>query len=176
MIHVGGHGWIDVSPSEWEWLRVHGPDLEARHVDPDEDRMRAAKLVRARIEAEHPPFQLWPTPEVPMRVIAPGSVPGAPARLLSRLRSAGWTVVVTYARGTVTLARDGFSGRGADKTPKHYPAKIVGSYALRCSLGVRRAVAIWWEGGAGRLDPQGVLVWGDRYAQWIGIQEFERGL
>jgi hypothetical protein len=39
-------------------------------------------------------------------------------------------------------------------------------------------VAIWWESekDPSKLDTQGVLVWGDRFAQWIGIKDFERSL
>jgi hypothetical protein len=174
-MHLPGLGWVDTDPEGWFMHRVHKPDPEPRYVDPEEERARVAVAMRAWRDAQHPPYVPWPDPEVPMRVIAPGSLPSAPARLLSALRSAQWRVVVTYARGTATEAREGFTGKGAQKRPKHYPAKIVGSYALRASLGVRRAVAVWWD-SAGRVEPQGVLVWGDQYAKWVGIQEFERSL
>lgn len=135
--------------------------------DPDEDRLRVAELVRQA--AVQPPlwdgYPQWPAPDIPMRVVPPGALAKGPARLLSRLRSADWAVVVTYARGATFDAQ-------------RRPGRVVGSFALRCSRGDQRAVAIWWEGRTdpARLEPQGVLVWGDRFAQWIGIQEFERGL
>lgn len=136
-------------------------------LDPDADRARVAELVRAA--AVQPPLweghPRWPEPEVPMRIVAPGVLGKSPARLLSKLRSASWAVVVTYAKGATFDAQ-------------RRPGRIVGSYALRCAKGNRRAVAIWWEGQAdpSKLESQGVLVWGDRFAQWIGIKEFEGGL
>ena len=133
-----------------------------REVDPDAERERLAELLRERRRAQTPGWQPWPAPEVPMRVVAPGSTSGGVARLLSALRSAEWRSAVTYARGTLPGAR-GRRGR------------VVGSWAVRAAKGSRRAVAIWHESG-GKLTAQGVLVWGDRYAEWIGVQEFERGL
>jgi hypothetical protein len=134
-----------------------------RNVDPEHEREVLAEILRARRERENPPHRPWPEPEVPMRVVEAGAAPKSVARLLSRLRSAGWRTVVTYARGTTFDAQ-------------RRPGRVVGTYALRAASGRRRAVAIWWEGKAGKLDTQGVLVWGDRFAQWVGIQEFERGL
>lgn len=139
------------------------PELDLPvHGDPAELSAAAAARVRARMAAENPPAEPHPVPEVPMRVIGPGAAPDAVRALSARLAGLGWRVVVTYCRGTKT------------STQKRYRT-VVDSYAVRAALGVRRAVAIWWV-RAGKLETQGVLVWGDRYAAWVGIQEFERGL
>lgn len=145
------------------------------HLDPDQDRARVAEVLRARRAAESPPWAPWPAPAIPMREVDGATLSGGPARLLSRLRAAQWRVVVTHCRGTLTEARDGFTGKGAERRPKHYPAKIVDSWAVRAGKGNRRAVAIW-HGVSGKLTSEGVLVWGDRYAQWIGLREFEGGI
>lgn len=131
-----------------------------REVDPDHEREVLAEVLRARRERENPPHRPWPAPEVPMLVVAPGAAPRPVARLLSRLRSAGWRTVVTYARGTTFDAQ-------------RRPGRVVGSFALRTASGNRRAVAIWWQDEAGKLTSKGVLVWGDRFAQWIGVEAFE---
>jgi hypothetical protein len=161
---VLGVGRVDCRPNRLP--PVHRPDPEPRHVDdPEAERIRIAERVheRMRVDPPWPDYPAWPAPEVPMRVIAAGSLPSAPAKLLSKLRSASWVVVVTYARGSVPDAQ-------------RRPGRVVGSFALRCRRGDRRAVAIWWQSMAGKLETQGVLVWGDRAAEWIGVQEFERGL
>lgn len=175
MIFIPRVGWLDVRPSQWPVGRVRKPDPEPVHVDPEQERARVAELVRARHERENPPYEPWPEPEVRMRTVEGADVPDAPARLARRLQSAGWRVAVTYARGTWERARDGFTGKGADRRAKHYPGKVIGSYAVRASKPDRRAVAIWHE-QAGRLSAHKVLVLGDGPARWIGIQEFERGL
>lgn len=147
-------GAMRVEDQPEQWLPVH--------VDPALDRARVAAVLAERRAREHPGHQPWPAPEIPMYVVEPGALRNAPARLLSRLRVAGWRSVVTYARGTTFDAQK-------------RPGRVVGSYAIRSSLGNRRSVAVWWEGDKGRLEePRGVLVWGDRPAQWIGIREFER--
>ena len=173
-LHVFRVGWIRDPGHE---VRLHDPHHFQALVyeDPEAARARVAEVLRKRAEAENPPHEPWPAPEVPMRVVEAGAVPGAPARLLSLLVARGWRVVVTYARGTLTCARDGFTGKGADRRAKHYPAVVVGSWALRASAPGRRAVAIWHERG-GKFSAQGVLVFGDRPAQWIGVKAFEEGL
>ncbi len=135
---------------------------EPRHGDPAADMARAAAAVRARNLADNPPWQPWPPPEIPMRVIEPGAAPDAVAALSRRLQAAGWRVVITYCRGTKPA-----------RQKRHQV--VVDSYAVRAATRGRRAVAIWWR-RAGKLETQGVLVWGDQYARWIGIQEFEGGL
>lgn len=134
-----------------------------REVDPEREREVLAEVLRMRRERENPPHQPWPLPEVSMRVINAGAAPRAVARLLSRLRAAQWRSVVTYARGTTFDAQ-------------RRPGRVVGSFALRTASGNRRAVAIWWQDEAGKLTSRKVLVWGDRFAQWIGIEAFEEGL
>lgn len=171
--HVFRVGWVytglDLLPA------VHRPLPEAVHADPEREREVLGEILRARRERENPPWSPWPEPEIPMRVVDAGAAPGGVARLLSRLRSAEWRSVVTYARGTLSRARDGFTGTGASKRPKHYPAVVVGSWAIRAARGNRRAVAIWHE-RAGKLESQGVLTWGDAPARWVGVQEFEKGM
>jgi hypothetical protein len=96
-----------------------------------------------------------------MRIIEPGAVKKAPARLLNALRIAGWRSVVTYARGTVFDAQK-------------RPGAVVSSWAIRAGKDNRRIVAIWWERTAGKFESKGVLAWGDRPAAWIGLREFEK--
>lgn len=132
-------------------------------LDPDAERIRVAALVRARRAAENPPHKPWPASEVPMREMGVASVPGAPGKLARRLVGLGWRVVVTYAKGTTFDAQ-------------RRPGRVVGSFAIRGSYGNRRCVAIWWQGAAGRFETRGVLVWGDRCAEWVGVQAFEEGL
>jgi hypothetical protein len=163
---VLGVGVVDCRPNRLP--RIHRPDPVQRQVDdPEAERVRIAERVRVRmtVPPPWPGHPIWPAPEIPMRVVEAGAVPKGVVRLLSRLRSAGWRTVVTYARGNVPDAQ-------------RRPGRVVGSYALRAASGNRRAVAIWWESNkdASKLDTQGVLVWGDRTAEWIGIQAFERGL
>jgi len=143
---------VDIRPS----LSVP-PEL-----DPTADRARVAEVVRAQNLALHPPYEPWPAPEVQMRVIAPAAAPDAAQALSRRLAELGWRVVVTYSRGT------------KPSTQKRHQV-VIDCYAVRAGKGQRRAVAIWWR-RAGKVTTQGVLVWGDRIAQWVGIQEFERGL
>ena len=163
MIHVFGFGWIDVEPSNWLASQpIYRPDPEPRHCDPERERAEVAERLRLRKIADNPPRQPWPAPEVPMRVLAPGSIPSAPAKLLRSLRSLGWAVVVTYARGTSPNAQ-------------RRPGRVLDSYALRSSFRNRRAVAFWTGPPGGRLTSDGVLLWGDRHMQWVGVQEFERG-
>ena len=152
----------------------HPSALVVPNEDPHVRRREVAEILRARQLAANPPHEPWPSPEIPMRVVELGSCPSAPARLVSRLVRADWRVVVTYARGTLSVARDGFTGTGAEKRPKHYPARIVGSWAVRAGAPGRRAVAIWHVGADGKLSAQGVLRWGDSPAHWIGMQQFER--
>jgi hypothetical protein len=172
--HVFRVGWVH-EPDPTLGIRVHSPDQVRVYEDPATARARVAEVLRKRAEAENPPYEPWPAPEVPMRIVEAADVPSAPASLSSALRAAGWSVVVTYARGTLTRARDGFTGRGADRRSKHYPAKIVGSWAVRAASPGRRAVAIWHESG-GKLAAQAVLCWGDAPARWIGVEAFKKGL
>jgi len=163
---VLGVGRVDCRPNRLP--RVHRPDVFPTYIDdPEAERARIAERVaeRMRIAPPWPGHPIWPAPEIPMRVVEAGAAPASVARLLSRLRGAEWRTVVTYARGNVPDAQ-------------RRPGRLVGSYALRAASGNRRAVAIWWESKTdmGKLDTQGVLVWGDRVAEWIGIQAFERGL
>lgn len=171
--HVAGVGWVYSGDDLLPVLRKPDPvpeAYEAMQARMDVYRERC-RLERERERTPEP----WPEPEIPMRVVAAGAAPNAPARLLSALKAGGWRFVVTYARGTLTPARDGFSGRGADRVAKHYPAKVVGSWAIRAARGPDRAVAFWHESG-GKLSAQAVLRWGDAPARWIGMQEFERSL
>ena len=163
-MHVAGVGWIDCRPSEWEFDRIVGPAPLPVHVDdPEAERERVAARVaeRMRVEPLWPGYPVWPAPEIPMRVIEAGAVPGAPARLLSKLRSADWRVVVTYARGTTFDAQ-------------RRPGRVLDSYALRSASGNRRAIPIWTGSPGGKLTSGGVLLFGDRPTQWIGLREFER--
>ena len=139
----------------------HPSALVVPNEDPHARRREVAEILRARQLAENPPAQPWPQPEIPMRVVELGSVPSAPARLVSRLVRADWRVVVTYARGN-TIAAYGRVGR------------VIGSWAVRAGAPGRRAVAIWHVDGKGKLSAQGVLRWGDSPAHWIGMQQFER--
>lgn len=148
---------IDLIPA------VRRADSEGVWLDPEADRARVAEVLRVRRSAETPQREPWPEPEVPMRVIEAGAAPSSVARLLNVLRGAGWRSVATYARGT------GFDAQ-------RRPGKVVGSFSLRAARGNRRAVVIWHQDAAGKLTSRGVLVWGDRHAEWIGVQEFERGL
>lgn len=150
MVLFAGGRRVEDRPTQW--LPVH--------LDPAADRERVSTILRARALAESPPYEPWPAPEVPMRAVEPGALRGTPARLLSKLRSADWRAVVTYARGTTFDAQ-------------RRPGAVIGSWALRASKGNRRMVAIWWERTPGKLQTKGVLVWGDRPAQWVGVSEFE---
>lgn len=71
-----------------------------------------------------------PEPQVPRRPAVPAEVPTMAGRLAKSAASAGWTVVLTYARGTA-IDRRGRSGI------------VVHSLAARLSKGTDRAVAIW---------------------------------
>lgn len=172
--HVRGVGWVytgaDLLP------RVHRPGTVPEDYEEHQTRMalyrERLREERERASAPPPP---WPAPEVPMRVVEPGAAPRAVARLLGALRGAGWRTVLTYARGTLTPARDGHTGQGAERRRKHYPAVVVGSWAVRAAHGGRRAVAIWHERG-GKVSAQGVLLFGDSPARWVGIKEFEGGI
>lgn len=171
--HVPGVGWVytglDLLP------RVHRAGSLPEDYDACRARMDAYRE-RCRVEREREwTAQPWPAPEVPMRVVEPGVAPDAVLRVLKALQAAQWRFVVTYARGTLTPARDGFSGKGAAKVAKHYPAKVVDSWALRAGCAGRRAVAIW-HGYNGKLTSEGVLCWGDAPARWVGITEFMRGV
>lgn len=96
-----------------------------------------------------------------MRVVEAGSAPETVARRLRALRAAGWRSVVTYARGTTFDAQ-------------RRPGRVLSSWAVRCARGNARRVAIWWQAADGKLTSRGVLAWGDRHAQWIGVAEFDR--
>lgn len=145
-------GPIRIEDHPEQWLPMH--------CDPNDDRARVAVALRARRAVENPPWQPWPAPAVPCHTVEPGMLKNAPARLVSRLRAAGWRLAVTHAVGTTFDAQK-------------RPGAVVGSWAIRAGKGNRRIVAVWWE-RKGRLEPKGVLVWGDRPAHWIGVQEFER--
>lgn len=161
---VLGVGRVDCRPSRLP--PVHRPDPFPTYVDdPVAERARIAERVaeRMRVEPPWPGYPVWPAPEVPMRVVEAGSVPNAPRGLLSKLRAHGWRVVVTYARGRTFNAQ-------------RRPGKLTDSWAVRAAVGPRRAVGVWTGPPGGKLTAGGVLVFGDRPARWIGVQEFERGL
>lgn len=140
---------VEDHPEQWLPVSSH----------PEVDRARVAEILRARRE---PVVRAdWPAPEVPMRIVEPGSLKSGPARLLRSLRAAEWRSVVTYARGTIFDAQK-------------RPGAVVSSWAIRAAKGNRRIVAIWWERTPGKLESKGVLVWGDRPAVWLGLREFER--
>jgi len=147
---------VDDKPSQWI----------PRHADPTQERNRVAAVLRERgrmlREAQARP-DTWPAPEVPMRVVEPGALRGGAARLLSKLRSAHWGTVVTYARGTAFDAQK-------------RPGAVVSSWAIRASKDNRRAVAIWWERANGRMESKGVLTWGVEPVKWVGVEEFESGV
>lgn len=144
---------IEDRPSQW--LPLNG--------DPAGERERLGALLRGARPAPSAQGALWPAPEVPMRIVEPGSLRGGAARLLKALRVAGWRSVVTYARGTTFDAQ-------------RRPGGVVSSWAIRAAMGDRRIVAIWWERTAGRFESRGVLCWGDRLAVWLGLREFEKGV
>jgi len=161
---VPGFGVVDCRPSRLPPVRR--PDPFPTYVDdPEGERARIAERVaeRMRVEPPWPGYPVWPAPEVPMRVVEAGSTPSAPRGLLSKLRSAEWRVVVTYARGRSFNAQ-------------RRPGRVTDSWAVRAALGARRAVGVWTGPPGGKLTSGGVLVFGDVPARWIGVQEFERGL
>lgn len=138
----------------------HPSRLIVPNEDPHARRAEVAELLRAQRLAANPPHEPWPAPEIPMRVVAAGSVPSALVRPLSRLTAAGWRSVVTYCRGT-SVAAYGKHGR------------VVDCWAIRAGKPGIRAVLIW-RGPTGKLTNEGVLVWGtDRAATWLGWQQFE---
>lgn len=153
MVMYASGARVEDRPSQWL------PTAE----DPYEARERVSALLRGRRPAPDAQAAPWPAPEVPMRIVEPGALKNAPARLLSRLRVAGWRSVVTYARGTTFDAQK-------------RPGAVVSSWAIRAAKGNRRIVAIWWERATGRYESRGVLTWGDRPAVWLGLREFERGI
>ena len=71
-----------------------------------------------------------PPPVVPRRPAVPAEAPTSAARLVRAAAAAGWTVALTYARGT----RIDNHGR---------PGAVVDSLAVRLARGPHRAAATW---------------------------------
>lgn len=71
-----------------------------------------------------------PRPEIPCREAWPYETPRTAQLLADGGRDAGWTVRVTFARGTA------IDRRGE-------PAKVVDSIAVRLQRGTQRALGLW---------------------------------
>jgi hypothetical protein len=124
------------------------------------------ELAREREVKVPPP---WPAPEVACHVVERSRWSGAWGALAACLSDRrGWRVRVTHARGTRPT--------GA----RHQPGPVVDSWAVRAragnEVGRPRCCAIWYGPPGGRLSSDGVLRFGDRYPQWVGIEAFKKEL
>lgn len=161
-MHVMGVGWVDTMPSEWEFDRITDPAPLPRFphgADPGQIRAAVDERMRAWREAKNPPLEPWPAPEVAAREVAASDAPNGPARLARALTGAGWSVTVTYARGTIPNAQ----GR---------PGRVVDSWAVRARRGTCRAAALW-TGETGKISSDCVLVTGDRPLVKMGLTKFK---
>lgn len=71
-----------------------------------------------------------PAPEIPARLASDNEISRGPKNIKTRAENNGWTVTVTFARGT-QLGR----------TPR-----VVNSIVLRMERGNEYAVAVWHDG------------------------------
>lgn len=81
----------------------------------------------------YPPPAPYPAPEVPRRPAVPSEVPRNASALAWDAQTAGWSVGITYARGT----RMGARGK---------PLGVVDSIAVTCLRPAECAIGIWLNG------------------------------
>lgn len=96
-------------------------------------------------------------PEVTARLAQSHEVPRGAAIVQRAALAAGWTVVPTYARGTLTFGV---------RVPR-----VIDSLALRMSMGRCRAVAVWEDGKFTTA-----YLWGDAPLRKIGNHQLKTHL
>lgn len=111
----------------------------------------ADPVARARWEADQMPAPpSHPVVEVPARLAGTTEVPTGPRRVQRAAEAAGWSVVPTYARGTLT--------------PRMHGVRItrtVESLALRAWHPEGwRFVAVWWRPDGANWSHEGAWAWG----------------
>lgn len=100
---------------------------------------------------------LTPPPEVVARLAEPHEIPRGAATVQHVALAAGWTVVATYARGTLA-------------TGVRVP-RVIDNLALRMSMGRCRAVAVWEDGKFTTA-----YLWGDAPLRKIGNHQLKTHL
>jgi hypothetical protein len=104
---------------------------------------------RRYLDLLDPPPKRYPDPQVPGTIADEDDIPASARAWRAKAQAHGWTVTVTYARGT----KPDQWGR---------PGRVIQSLALRMRHpDGRRAVALWQAPeGAGKWGTDTVYAWG----------------
>lgn len=107
--------------------------------------------------AQNPPPPPHPAPEVRATVIDVPPAGGA-CIVVKKARDAGWTVVITYARGT-------------SMDSKGHPGCIIESVAVRAQRGLARFVVTWSRPPGGTWTVGTCWAWGHAPVRKLSLRD-----